>query len=81
MSLVTVVLLILHRLYRFPEGFAAYGTAKVAMIQLTIHASLDLAPRARVNAIAPGAIKTSALDIVLTMMRFVPWFRGHRCGG
>ena len=36
------------------------------MIQLTIHASLDLAPRVRVNAIAPGAIKTSALNIVLT---------------
>jgi 7-alpha-hydroxysteroid dehydrogenase len=52
---------------RFPSrGFAAYGTAKAAMIQLTIHASLDLAPRVRVNAIAPGAIKTSALDIVLT---------------
>ena len=28
--------------------------------------SLDLAPRIRVNAIAPGAIKTSALEIVLT---------------
>ena len=52
---------------RFPSrGFAAYGTAKAAMIQLTIHASLDLAPRVRVNAIAPGAIKTSALNIVLT---------------
>ena len=52
---------------RFPSrGFAAYGTAKAAMIQLTIHASLDLAPRIRVNAIAPGAIKTSALDIVLS---------------
>ncbi|MEG3585943.1 MAG: glucose 1-dehydrogenase [Actinomycetota bacterium] len=52
---------------RFPSrGFAAYGTAKAAMIQLTIHMSLDLAPRIRVNAIAPGAIKTSALEIVLT---------------
>ncbi len=52
---------------RFPSrGFAAYGTAKAAMIQLTIHTSLDLAPRIRVNAIAPGAIKTTALEIVLT---------------
>ncbi len=52
---------------RFPSrGFSAYGTAKAAMIQLTIHSSLDLAPRIRVNAIAPGAIKTSALEIVLT---------------
>jgi 7-alpha-hydroxysteroid dehydrogenase len=52
---------------RFPSrGFTAYGTAKAAMIQLTLNTALDLAPRIRVNAIAPGAIRTSALNIVLT---------------
>ena len=52
---------------RFPSrGFAAYGTAKAAMLQLTLNSALDLAPRVRVNAIAPGAIKTDALEIVLT---------------
>jgi len=47
------------------RGFVAYGTAKAAMIHLTRNLAADLAPRIRVNAIAPGAIATSALDIVL----------------
>lgn len=46
------------------RGFAAYGTAKAALSHYTRLAALDLCPRIRVNAIAPGSILTSALDIV-----------------
>jgi len=46
------------------RGFAAYGTAKAALSHYTRLAALDLCPRIRVNAIAPGSILTSALDVV-----------------
>ena len=46
------------------RGFAAYGTAKAALAHYTRLAALDLSPRIRVNAIAPGSIITSALDVV-----------------
>ncbi|MEO6794715.1 MAG: SDR family oxidoreductase [Mycobacterium sp.] len=46
------------------RGFAAYGTAKGALAHYTRLAALDLCPRIRVNAIAPGSILTSALDVV-----------------
>lgn len=47
------------------RGFVAYGTAKAAMVHMTGNLAADLAPKIRVNAIAPGAIETSALGIVL----------------
>ena len=48
------------------RGYLAYGTAKAAVAHYTRLAAADLAPRIRVNAIAVGAVQTSALDIVLT---------------
>ena len=49
------------------RGFAAYGTAKGALIKLSRHMAQDLAPKIRVNSISPGSIATSALDMVLQM--------------
>jgi 7-alpha-hydroxysteroid dehydrogenase len=49
------------------RGFAAYGTAKGALLKLTRHLAQDLAPKIRVNSISPGSIMTSALDMVLQM--------------
>lgn len=48
------------------RGFAAYGTAKAAMIALTQNMAQDLSPRVRVNAIAPGATATSAMEFVVS---------------
>ena len=49
------------------RGYVAYGTVRAALDQMTRLLAVDLAPRIRVNAVAPGAIATSALEIVLTM--------------
>ncbi len=51
------------------RGFVSYGTAKAALIELTRRMAVDLAPRIRVNTIAPGAIETAALGAVLTDYR------------
>ena len=42
-------------------NFVAYGTAKAALSFMTRQLASELAPRVRVNAIAVGAVKTSAL--------------------
>jgi 7-alpha-hydroxysteroid dehydrogenase len=47
-------------------GFAAYGTAKMALNFLTRNLAAEFAPKVRVNAIAVGGVATSALEVVLT---------------
>lgn len=48
------------------HNMSVYGSSKAAVNQLTKYMSVDLGPIIRVNAIAPGAIKTHALATVLT---------------
>jgi len=52
------------------RGYLAYGTAKAALAHATTLMASDLAPRIRVNAIAPGAVETWALN----------WFLGYKEG-
>ncbi|WP_344785115.1 SDR family oxidoreductase [Gordonia caeni] len=46
------------------RGYLTYGTVKAALTHYTELAAQDLSPRIRVNAIAPGAVATSALEVV-----------------
>lgn len=49
------------------QRMASYGSSKAAVNHLTRNIAFDLGPkRIRVNCIAPGAIRTAALDKVLT---------------
>jgi 7-alpha-hydroxysteroid dehydrogenase len=63
------------------RGYVAYGTGKAALIHMTKLLALDLAPKTRVNVIAPGAIETEALGTVLndemrqTMVSMTPMRR------
>jgi 7-alpha-hydroxysteroid dehydrogenase len=47
------------------RGMVIYGTVKAALAHLTHILSLELAPRVRVNGIAPGIVETEALREVL----------------
>lgn len=47
------------------RGYVGYGTAKAALDHLTELMAADLAPRIRVNAVAPGSIETDSLGSVL----------------
>ena len=52
---------------RIPQSnFVAYGTAKAALAFMTRQLAAEFAPRVRVNAIAVGAVKTSALTPFLS---------------
>jgi 7-alpha-hydroxysteroid dehydrogenase len=48
------------------RGYVAYGTAKAALAHMTRLLAADCAPKVRVNAVAPGSIATTALELVLT---------------
>lgn len=48
------------------RGFIGYGTAKGALDHMTEMMAADLAPRIRVNAVAPGSIETEALGMLLS---------------
>ena len=48
------------------RGYLAYGTVKAALAHMTRLMATDCSPRVRVNAIAVGAVATSALDIVMS---------------
>lgn len=53
----------------FP-GLAVYGTTKAALIGLTKYMSLELASHnIRVNAVAPGVVKTKMGDSLLSLMK------------
>jgi 7-alpha-hydroxysteroid dehydrogenase len=61
------------------RNMASYGSSKAALSHLTRNIAFDLGPsNVRVNAIAPGAIRTDALESVLTpeieqaMLRHTP---------
>jgi 7-alpha-hydroxysteroid dehydrogenase len=47
------------------RGMVIYGTVKAALAHLTRILSLELAPRVRVNGVAPGVVGTEALKDVL----------------
>jgi 7-alpha-hydroxysteroid dehydrogenase len=48
------------------RGYLAYGTAKAALSHYTRLAARDLCPHIRVNAIAVGSVRTSALEFVVS---------------
>ena len=47
------------------RGYSTYGTVKAALDHATRLMAADLAPRIRVNGVAPGAIHTDSLEVIM----------------
>ncbi|HEY4331925.1 MAG TPA: SDR family oxidoreductase [Ilumatobacteraceae bacterium] len=47
------------------RGYSEYGTVKAALEHATRLMAADLSPRIRVNGVAPGAIHTDSLEIIM----------------
>ena len=47
------------------RGYSTYGTVKAALDHATRLLAADLSPRIRVNAVAPGAIHTESLEVIM----------------
>lgn len=61
-SIVNITTAMAHMVGR---GYSTYGTVKAALDHATRLMAADLSPRIRVNAVAPGAIHTDSLAIVM----------------
>ncbi len=51
------------------SGRSAYAAAKAAVIQLTAVAAVELAPKVRVNCVAPGFVATEASNEMIATGR------------